>query len=166
MSGLSNIKKTAGYKQKLVEATVPLVAAAVAIKGINSFTDAIKGKLEKRKLNGVIDYAKKKHPELRKVPNNDMHEWMGAFYTLSPKIATNKELGASMLSTVHSYGGNIDLATAKLISEVGEKTSRQHNDSDVFQYMNTGAAIMNRADGLAKVDADAARAAARAANGN
>jgi len=117
---------------------VPVIGAAVALKGVDSLIDTIHSGVQKRKLNSVIDYAKKKHPELKKVPHQDMKEWMNAFYTLSPGIATNKELGASMLSTVHSYGGNIDLATAKLIADTGEKTHKQSGTSEFFGYVNAG----------------------------
>lgn len=146
MAGLASLaslssSKTPGVWRDIGEAVVPIVGAAVALKGLNSFINAIDDRVEKNKFNKVISYAKSKHPELRKVPHQDMKNWMGAFYTLSPKIAVNKELGSTMLSTVHDYGGNIDLATAKLIAETGEKTSKQNGGTDMLAYIGKGSAL-------------------------
>lgn len=145
MLGLSSIgiKKEANYNtaKQAAGMVVPIVGAAVALKGINAFIDTVSNKMDKRKFNGVIDYAKNKHPELKKVPQQDMKEWMNSFYTLSPSIATNKELGASMLSTVHDYGGNIDMATAKIIAETGNKAGAKHNESELLNYISTGRSI-------------------------
>ncbi len=145
MNGLSTIKlkKEAGISD-VTKVMAPVVVTAAALKGVNMLANAIDDKMNKRKFNGVIDYAKKKHPELRKVPHDEMKNWMGAFYTLSPKMATNKELGATMLSTVHDYGGNIDLATAKLISETGEKRSKQNTGMDVLEFLNASNSIYKK----------------------
>jgi len=145
MSGLStvNIKKEASFDD-LKKAVVPVLVTAAALKGVNSLADSISDKMNRRKFNGVISYAKQKHPELRKVPNDKMNNWMGAFYTLSPKMAVNKELGASMLATVHDYGGSIDLATAKLISETGEKRSKQKNGTEVLEFLNASSSLYGK----------------------
>jgi hypothetical protein len=149
MNGLATIRKEANFgkaMRSVGEAVVPIVGAAVALKGINSFINSVGDRMERRKFNGVIDYAKKKHPELRRVPHEDMKNWMAAFHTLSPKIAVNKELGASMLSTVHSYGGNIDLATAKLIAETGEKSRKQSSgdSQEILSYIGTGNTLASK----------------------
>lgn len=145
--GLSKVSSATSTGADLAKQIVPVIGAAVALKGVDSLIDTIHSGIQKRKLNNVITYAKKKHPELRKVPHQDMKEWMNAFYTLSPGIATNKELGASMLSTVHSYGGNIDLATAKLIADTGEKTHKQSSTSEFFGYVNAGNNVASKAGG-------------------
>jgi len=66
-----------------------------------------------------------------------MH-WMDAFHTLSPSIATNKELGSTMLMTAHDYGGNIDMATAKMISDTGSKAGGRSNKDEILSFVNAG----------------------------
>ncbi len=64
---------------------------------------------------------------------------MEAFYTLAPKISVNKELGASMLATTNDYGGSVDLATAKLISEIGSKSEARHGShEDMLAFISGG----------------------------
>ena len=121
MAGLKSLDKKAGLGGAVAENALGAIAVASALKGISAATDYVKERTDKKRFNNVINYAKKKHPELRDVPHDKLMQQMNAFYTLSPKIAVNKELGASMLVTTNDYGGNIDLATAKLISEIGEK---------------------------------------------
>lgn len=149
MAGLSTIKleKEASIIGDVGRAMGPIVVASMALKGIDSISDAIHDKIQTRKFNGVIDYAKKKHPELRKVPQADLKNWMGAFHTLSPKMSVNNELGSTMLATVHDYGGNIDLATAKLIAETGEKRSKQNSGTDVLGYIGAGSSLTSKRKG-------------------
>jgi len=118
------------------------IAVAAALKGISAATNYFNEKADKNKFNEVISYAKKKHPELRDVPHEKLMSQMSAFYTLAPKAATNKELGSSMLVTTNDYGGNVDLATAKLISDIGSKSENIGNKTDeVLGFITTGKSL-------------------------
>lgn len=141
MAGLSTVKLK--KEASVLTGMASLVGTAIALKGIDAFIDTINDKMETKKFNGVIDYAKKKHPELRKVPHEDLKQWMGAFYTLSPKLSVNKELGSTMLATVHDYGGNIDLATAKMIADTGSKVGSK-SQSEVIGYLSAGSSLRSK----------------------
>ena len=145
MAGLAAVKLNK-EASSILTGMASLVGTAVALKGIDAFVDTISNKMETRKFNGVIDYAKKKHPELRKVPHSDLKQWMGAFHTLSPKLSVNKELGSTMLATVHDYGGNIDLATAKMIADTGSKIGGK-SQSEVLGYLSAGNSYRPRSEG-------------------
>ena len=119
-----------------------MAAGALTIKAADAVADRIREALDKRKYNKVISYAQKKHPELKQVPKEQLAYWMDAFHTLAPKMATNKELASTMLVTAHNYGNNIDLATAKLIADTGEKASKQHGSTNEFvQLLNAGGGL-------------------------
>jgi len=139
MSGLSSLNK-----KELTKEASPLkdigvmVGAALAVKGITGLTDKFTDLKEKNKFNGVIQFAKQKHPELKSVPQDKMMGWMDAFHTLSPKISVNKELGSTMLMTAHDYGGNIDMATAKMIADTGSNSGAQGHKDDVISYLKAG----------------------------
>ena len=141
MAGLSTVKLK--KEASVLTGMASLVGTAIALKGIDAFVDTISSKMETRKFNGVIDYAKKKHPELKKVPHADLKQWMGAFHTLSPKLSVNKELGSTMLATVHDYGGNIDLATAKMIADTGNKVGSK-SQSEVIGYLSAGSSLRGK----------------------
>ena len=144
MSGLSTVENGLMHSD-LGKTIVGTVAAATALKGIGAATQYTGEKLDRRKFNKVIDYAKKRHPELRSVPHDRMMNQMNAFYALAPRVSTNKELGASMLLTTNDYGGNVDLATAKMISEIGDKSHKQDNSTnDVISFINTGRNLSKR----------------------
>ncbi len=149
MAGLSTLDKTAAIFGKnglgglLENPVIGTVAAAVALEGISAATSAISEFKDKRKFNNVIDYAKKAHPELRDVPQSKLLQQMNAFYTLAPSVSTNKELGASMLATTNDYGGSVDLATAKLISDIGGKQKGGHRDA-VLAAIGTGRSVVKR----------------------
>lgn len=148
MPGLSSLSKEAAgdiISSGVKDSVLSGVAIAAALKGISAATDYFHEKTDKHKFNNVINYAKNKHPELRDVPHEKLMHQMNAFYTLSPKIAVNKELGASMLVTTNDYGGNIDLATAKLISEIGEKASKQKkNKEEILSFVSTGSSLAGK----------------------
>jgi len=138
MSGLSTLRKES--MNPVAEGVLGGVAMAAALKGISAATDYFNRKTDRNKFNSVINYAKKRHPELRDIPHEKLVHQMGAFYTLAPKVAINKELGTSMLVTTNDYGGNIDLATAKLISEIGSKSSEQGggNRDEIIGFVQAG----------------------------
>jgi len=80
------------------------------------------------------------------VPHEKLMQQMSAFYTLAPKASINKELGSSMLATTNDYGGNVDLATAKLISEIGDKSGRQGNGKkeEILSFVTTGRGLVGK----------------------
>jgi hypothetical protein len=115
---------------------------AAALKGISAATDYFHKKKDRNRFNNVITYAKKKHPELRDVPHDRLMNQMNAFYTLAPSVATNKELGSSMLVTTNDYGGNVDLATAKLIADIGSKSEGQaKKQEEILSFVSSGRSI-------------------------
>jgi hypothetical protein len=141
MNGLSSLEKTSSYGG-VAENALSAVAVAAALKGIGAATDYVHDKMDKRKFNTVIDYAKKRHPELKSVSHDKLVSQMGAFHALAPGISTNKELGASMLVTTNDYGGNVDLATAKLISEIGSKSAGQKGrQEELLSFVSSGSKL-------------------------
>ena len=117
--------------------------AGTALAGISGASNAIGKSMDKSKFADVISYAKQKHPELRNVQDKQLNEWMKAFYALSPNIATNRELGASMLQMAKNYGGNIDMATAKMIAEAGAKSGGSNHGETVLNFMSGGRSYGN-----------------------
>ena len=120
----SVLAKTADEgKYKTLKTIGMIGAGGLALKA----TDKLHGKYDKwrdkKGFQKTIDHAKKHNPELRKVPNEKMMTWMDSFYTLSKEMTKDKGLASSMLSTVHNYGGDLDLATAKMIAETGNKAT-------------------------------------------
>jgi hypothetical protein len=99
-------------------------AGAIALKGVDELSKKFKEYSHKRKFPKIIDYAKQSNPELKKVPSEKLHAWMNSFYRLAPHLTKDKGLATSMLSTVHNYGGNLDLATAKIIAEMGHRSKK------------------------------------------
>ena len=140
MSGLSSLNKESSWKSDIGT----IVAGAVALKAITGTSDYFQSKQEERKFGKVIEFAKGKHPELGKVPQKKMMDWMDAFHTLAPKMAVNNELGSSMLLTAHDYGGNIDMATAKLIAETGSKSGSQGHREEVLGFISGGKSFMDK----------------------
>jgi len=107
-----------------------VVVGAAGLKALDSLTDTVSDVIDRRHFDRTIQYAQKKHPELKQVPKETLKSWMGAFHDLSPQLTKNKELASSMLITTHSYGDNIDLATAKLIADTGDKATKQRSQSN------------------------------------
>ncbi len=145
MAGLGSLGKivNSGVGSQVLGA----VAVGAALKGISAATEYVQEKTDRSRFNNVINYAKNKHPELRDVPKDKLMQQMNAFYTLAPKIATNKELGASMLVTTNDYGGNIDLATAKLISEIGAKSRDGKGvgkNDEVLAFVGAGKTVTSK----------------------
>lgn len=143
MNGLASLDKEAGafnaaMKNETVQGMGAMVGAALVLKGITGLTDKMSDIKEKQKFNSVINFAKKKHPELKTVPQEKMLNWMDAFHTLSPKISVNKELGSTMLMTAHDYGGNIDLATAKMVADTGAKSGGAGHRDEILGYISGG----------------------------
>jgi hypothetical protein len=91
----------------------------------------------KTKIPSYVRYAIKKHPELKEVGEKTLKKWLLALYTLSPKIADNEELAADALYQIYQYGGNFDLATAKMLADIskGSKT-------DNIPYIATGSQVL------------------------
>lgn len=122
-------KKFKGFKNMGL-----LIGAGAALKGIDKLYDEGFKVKDKRGFADTISYAVKENPELKKVPPEKLNDWMHAFYTLSPKMAKNKVLASTMLTTTHNYGGNIDLATAKTIAETGHRA--EHKKSKLSEGIN------------------------------
>lgn len=101
-----------------------IAGGAGVIKAVDKTYDAWKKYSDKEEFGGIIDHARKTNPSLKKVPNEKMHEWMHSLYALAPEVARDKGMASSMMNTVHNYGGEIDLATAKIVSEVGHRAKR------------------------------------------
>jgi hypothetical protein len=121
------------------EQIIGAAAVGAALKGISAATDYINERTDRKRFNNVITYAKKRHPELRDVPHDRMMQQMNAFYALAPSVATNKELGSSMLVTTNDYGGNVDLATAKLIADIGHSSGKKESKNDeVLAFITAG----------------------------
>jgi hypothetical protein len=116
-----------------------IAAGALGVKTVDALTGMAKNVYDSSQYSSTIRYAKKKHPELKQVPEEQLTAWLDAYHTLSPRLASNKELASSMLVTTHNYGGNIDLATAKLIADAGDKANRQSNNSnEIVQIIGAG----------------------------
>jgi len=148
-----------------------ITAGTLGVKAADAATDAIRDMYDRHKYSETINYAQKKHPELKRVPKEQLVGWMDAFHTLSPRLAKNKELASSMLVTTHNYGNNIDLATAKLIADAGEKSNRQHMDANgLMQVVGVGSSLANAtistARGLSQLEGGGNRAGGRTGGGN
>ncbi len=146
MAGLSTIgkdlSKESAFGGEVGKQVLGAVAIGAALKGIGAATDYVNEKTDRRRFNNVINYAKKRHPELRDVPHDRMMQQMNAFYALAPRVAINKELGTSMLVTTNDYGGNVDLATAKLIADIGAKTeSPSKRQEEVLAFIGAGSSL-------------------------
>lgn len=144
MNGLASVGKL--KKEVSAQGMYPIAqvaAAALALKGINYIGNKISDARDKQKFHEVIGYADKKHPELKRVPYQQKLDWMDAFHTLSPKAATNKELGSSMLLTANEYGGNIDLATAKMIGSINSSGKSGGHD-DLMSFISGGRSLVGK----------------------
>lgn len=134
-NGLTGLFKEAGRSslsegiKNIPQAAATIGGIALTMKGIDSGIDYAKEKMSKNKFGEIISHAKKKHPELKKVPDHELKEWMNSLHSISPNISTDKGLASTVLSTVNSYGGSMDLATAKLLSEIGHKSRRDGYDT-------------------------------------
>ena len=53
-------------------------------------------------------------------------------YTLSPKLTKSKELFADTLYQIYQYGGNVDLASAKIMADI----NRGSNKDEYLPYIN------------------------------
>lgn len=101
-----------------------MMAGATAIKGADKLGKKYEEYSDKKKFPGIIRHARSENPELRKVPEKKLKSWMNTFHSLAPNMAKDEGMATSMLTTVHNYGGDVDLATAKIISEIGHKAKR------------------------------------------
>jgi len=121
--------------------TIGLMSAgAAAIKGVDKLSKKYDEYSDKKKFSGIISHAKKENPELRRVPTKKLHSWMNTFYSLAPHIAKDEGLATSMLTTVHNYGGDVDLATAKMISEIGHKS--KHDKGSVSDGLKNSMSLL------------------------
>ena len=114
-------------------------ATGLAIAGVDKGLDYMGDKFFEAKIPNLIRYAKKKHPDLSSVGDAKLKHWVKALYTLSPKYASDPELAADALYQIHQYGGNIDLATAKMMADINRGVSS--NKDDNVKYISTGASI-------------------------
>jgi len=92
--------------------------ASVGMVGANKIIGMGEKQIFKTQIPSFIRYAKKKHPELRNVGDEKLKRWVMALYTLSPRMASDKELVADALYQVNEYGGNFDLATSKIVADI------------------------------------------------
>jgi hypothetical protein len=76
----------------------------------------------KAKIPSLRRYAIKKHPELKEVGEKKLERWFLALFSLAPKIANDQELAADSLYQIYQYGGNFDMATAKILSDINKGT--------------------------------------------
>ena len=107
MAGLSTLDKKASFGGQIATAA----AAAIALEGIGAATAYLSDIKNKRKFDGVIDYAKKKHPELREVPkgkliqqmnvaadkHSDKYNWFNQIFNMSGLIALILVITASWM---------------------------------------------------------------------
>lgn len=110
----------------------------LAEKAIDGVVDKVKDSITARDFEETskknIDHARKLYPELKERPMSELHGWMEAAHTISPKIAKNKVLSASYLKTVNDFGGNVDLSTAKMLSDINKNTASGNSD----EYVGSG----------------------------
>lgn len=118
-------KKNAVFGSNTLKA---VIAGAGAIKTLDYGTKQYEKYDLNKTLKSNIGFAKTLHPELKKVAPDTLHTWMKSIQALSPQMAKDPGLSASALQTVHRYGGNIDLATAKVMSEIGDKSKKAKKD--------------------------------------
>lgn len=114
-----------------------VLTGAGALKTLDYGTKKYKEHELSTDLNNNISFARQSKPELKNVDPNVLQEWMESIHALAPSMAKDKGLSATALQTVHRYGGNIDLATAKILSEIGEKSKKSKDDkwsSDLGNY--------------------------------
>ena len=114
-------------------------ATGLAIAGVDKGLDYMGEKIFDAKIPNLIRYSKRKHPELASVSDSKLTHWVKALYTLSPKYASDPELTADALNQIHQYGGNIDLATAKMMADINRGVTSSQSDN--VKYVSTGAAI-------------------------
>ncbi len=138
MSGLSSIKKEASAMNSVLAPIGGALAFSMALKGVAAATDYLHEKSDRKKFAGIINYAKKEHPELKKVPHDKLVAQMNSFYTLAPRAATDHELGASMLATTNDYGGTVDLSTAKLVTDLNGRSGGQGSGDEILNFIGAG----------------------------
>ena len=118
-------------------------ASTVGVMAADKLIDVAGEKFFKVKIPSYIRYAKKKHPELGDVSDQQLKLWVEAIYTLSPRMAQSKELVADALYQIYQYGGNIDLATAKIIADINKGSKSDNN----IPYIAAGNSISGRMKG-------------------
>lgn len=139
----SILAKSAGeHGFKGADAVIAMGAGALGLKGVDKLFEKYDAYADKKKFDKTIAYAKSENPELKKVPDSKLKSWMNSFYTLSHHLTNDKGIATSMLSTVNNYGGDIDLATAKLIAETGHRSKRDHKDKVSDPLRNSSSLLM------------------------
>jgi len=133
---MSYLEKIA-EKSKLEDIAMTVGGTTAALVGAEKVIQQTDDLMFKVKLNGIIKYAKRKHPELGQVSDSKLKAWAGAVYTLSPKMAGSKELMADAIYQIHQYGGNVDLATAKIIAEINKGSK----SDGALKYIQTAGSI-------------------------
>ena len=134
------------FNQNVRDSVLAGVGIAAGLKGISAGLDYLHERKAESHFDDTIEHAIKQHPELKSIPRRELKEQLRTFYTLAPHIATDKKLGTSMLYTVNSYGGNIDLATAKLLAEIGEKREKQRPRAtdEMIMLVNSGRGLSGK----------------------
>jgi len=146
MAGLLHLVKEASgtpKEESVIKDAARLAGSiGIATTGVllaDKAIDLAGAQMYKAKIPTIMRYAIKKHPELQDVGESKLKQWLMALYTLSPKIASNQELAADALYQIYQYGGNFDLATAKIIADINKGVS-----GDNVSYLTTGNAISKR----------------------
>lgn len=114
-----------------------VLAGAGTLKALDYGTKKYKEHEVSTELQDNVAFARQSKPELKKVDLSVLNEWIESIYSLAPSMAKDKGLSATALQTVQRYGGNIDLATAKILSEIGDKSKKAKDDkwsSDLGNY--------------------------------
>jgi len=133
---MSYLEKIA-EKSKLEDIAMTVGGTTATLVGAEKVIQQTDDLMFKIRLNSIVKYAKRKHPELGEVSDSKLKAWAGAVYTLSPRMADNKELMADAIYQIHQYGGNVDLATAKIIADInrGSKTEK------ALKYIQTAGSL-------------------------
>jgi hypothetical protein len=140
IDGSTDIKNSALMRVLSTAGTIGGTALGVA--AADELLKSMGEQFYKVKIPGYIRYAKQKHPELKEVGENQLKMWVEAIYTIAPNFARNKELMADALYQIYQYGGNIDLATAKMLADVNKGAGSSGRGK--LDYITAAHTISNR----------------------
>ena len=133
---MSYLEKIA-EKSKLEDIAMTVGGTTAALVGAEKVIQQTNDLMFKVKLGSIVKYAKRKHPELGKVSDSKLKAWAGAVYTLSPRMSNSKELMADAIYQIYQYGGNVDLATAKIIADI----NRGSKSDEALKYIQTAGSL-------------------------
>jgi len=106
---------------------VPMAVALTGVGlGAEALTDEYNDMKFRKKVPGLIAYAKQTNPSLRTVKDSKLRNWLNSAHTIAPRAAKDPELATTFLTTAHAVGG-VDIATSKNLAEIQQRGGRSNN---------------------------------------